>query len=194
MLSDYFLRRMKKGFTHIYRSAIILILMTGFLAHLLLPLSSHAQKTAFTRWLDHNVVATGDENEVKLRNTIRQLSEQSHDFLILVQEASQLVANHKDEFRIYASLPESSHSQVSTWLISQWNVFQHQKTGMNAILPDATQPIQKWFSTQNFSKYLSSPEVTSALLFNNFFEVLPEPFTIREAIVPLINGISINAP
>ena len=168
--------------------------MTGFLAHLLLPLSSHAQKTAFTRWLDHNVVATGDENEVKLRNTIRQLPEQSNDFLILVQEASQLVANHKDEFRLYISLPEDSQSQVSTWLIGQWNVFQHQKTGMNAIIPDAVQPFQKWLSSQNFSKLLSTPAVIHSLFLYNTFEVLSEPFTIREGIVPLISGISINAP
>jgi uncharacterized protein (DUF2235 family) len=185
---------MKKGLSHIFQKAIITVLMTGFLAHLMLPLSSHAQKTAFTRWLDHNVVATGDENEAKLRNTIRQLSEQSNDFLILVQEASQLVANHKNEFRLNTSLPENSESQVSTWLIGQWNVFQHQKTGMNAVLSDAAQPFQKWISSQNFLKYHSSPAVKHIQFLSNSFEVLIESSAIREAIVPLISGISINAP
>jgi len=54
--------------------------MAGFMVHLIVPFSSSAQKIAFTQWLDQNVVVTGNESEVKLRNSIRELPEQSGDY------------------------------------------------------------------------------------------------------------------
>jgi hypothetical protein len=189
-----FVSLMNKGISHIFRSAVISVLLTGFLAHLVLPFSSHAQKTAFTRWLDHNIVATGGENELKLRNTIRKLPEQSHNFHILIKEASQIVANHKDDFRIHAELPEQSDHLVTSWLVGQWNNFQHQRTGSNAILPDATQPILKWISSQSLSKLFYSQVLSNQIHFKQSFEVLKDHSRIVKAIIPLVSGISINAP
>lgn len=169
--------------------------MAGFLAHLIMPFSSHAQKTAFTQWLDHNVVASGNENEIKLRNSIRELPEKSGDFWILVQQASQLVADHKDDFRINFSFSDSDeHQQVTTWLIGQWNVFQNHQTGTNAILPEIHQPFNKWISPNAFgSTTLSIPakeQFNRYVVKNEFlFEFIPVL-----AIIPLESGISINAP
>lgn len=185
---------MNRGISHIFRSAVISVLLTGFLAHLVLPFSSHAQKTAFTRWLDHNVVATGDENEAKLRNTIRKLPEQSHNFHILILEASQLVAKHMKDFRIHAELPEQSDHLVTSWLVGQWNNFQYQRTGTNAILPDATQPIHKWISSQGLSKLFYSPVLNNRIHLKQTFEDLKDHFRIVKAMIPLVSGISINAP
>lgn len=185
---------MKLGFSHIFRSTVITVLMAGFLAHLILPLSSHAQKTSFTRWLDNNVVATGDENEIKLRNTIRQLPEQAGDFRVLIQEASQLVANHKDDFRLKFQLPEKSEAHASTWLIGQWTNFQHHKTGSNAILPDATQSIQKWITSNSLSKFFTSPAESALRLYKQYFGPSGERTAAVFAIIPLVSGISINAP
>jgi hypothetical protein len=185
---------MKSGFSHIFRSSVITVLMAGFLAHLILPLSSQAQKTSFTRWLDNNVVATGDENEIKLRNTIRQLPEQAGDFWVLIQEASQLVASHKDDFRLKVTLPDNAETQSPTWLIGQWNSFQHHKTGNNAILPDATQTLQKWLNSGSSSKFFTTPAETARLAFGNLSGLLQEPVLLIHSLIPLASGISINAP
>jgi hypothetical protein len=185
---------MKSGFSHIFRSTVITVLMAGFLAHLILPLSSHAQKTSFTRWLDNNVVATGDENEIKLRNTIRQLPEQAGDFMVLIREASQLVANHKDDFRLKVNLPENAENQGTSWLVGQWNSSQHHKNGNNAILPDATQSIQKWISSNSLSKYFTPPAESALQLYEQFFGISGERTAAVSAIIPLVSGISINAP
>ena len=190
-----FIILMKINFPHIFRSLTVSVLMAGFLAHLMMPFSSHAQKTAFTQWLDHNVVASGNESEIKLRNSIRELPEKSGDFWILVQQASQLVADHKDDFRINFSISDADeHQQVTTWLIGQWNVFQNHQTGSNAILPEIHQPFNKWISPNAFaSSTISIPakDLANRFLLRNEF---PFEFIPSRSIIPLASGISINAP
>jgi hypothetical protein len=185
---------MEKGYSHKFRFAVISVLMAGFLAHLVLPFSSHAQKTAFTQWLDHNVVATGDENEIKLRNTIRQLPERTGDFWVLIQEASELVSSHKDDFRLRVAVPDHTSSQDSFWLIGQWTAFQHQQTGTNAILPDAVQSVQKWIASG--SSVSGFPPAYSGIpVFpDDMTAVLGQLTPGDHTITPLESGISINAP
>lgn len=180
---------------HIYRSAVIGVLMAGFLTHLLLPLSGQAKKTSFTRWLSHNVVETGDENEFKVRDTIRKLPDQTGDFSLLLKEASQLIANHKDVFRLSShNQNRKSDHQIASWLIEQWNVYQHQNSMMNAFLSETGKVFIKWMDTGNgwgsiFSSNTHSPDTLSRLLGNQT--------SIRVSVSilsPLAFGISINAP
>ena len=187
---------MKTGFSHIFRSVTISALMAGFMAHLVLPFSSHAQKTAFTQWLDHHVVATGDENEIHLRKTIRELPERAGDFWGLLLEASDLVINHQEDFRIRPFLPENRTEETHRplWLIGQWKLFQHQQTGTNAILPEIPQPVQKWISSNNISPLPFS--LTEKRAIRDLADEIVPPFTLLpdRAIIPLVNGISIHAP
>lgn len=185
---------MNKGAKHIFRSVTITFLMAGFLAHLTVPFSSQAQKTAFTRWLDHNVVASGNESEVQLRNTIRQLPEQSGDFWILIKEASQLVATHQDHFKIHVSDSEQAENQPETnWLIEQWNRFQNQKSGFNSVLVESVKALSNWVP-QNL--HLSFLFGTSG----DYLHTLHKEVSYYSAVVlsgtlkPLASGISINAP
>lgn len=166
------------------------------MAHLILPFSTQAQKTAFTQWLNQNVVTSGSETEIKLRNSIRELPEQSRDFWSLVEQASELVAAHKDGFRIHFAVPddESQPQRVSSWLVGQWNMYQNHKTASNAILPELTQPVFKWISAST-SLFTVSPQTTgryirqnSTLLHNYNY------FTRPVHLIPLAGGISINAP
>ena len=103
---------MKKRFSHIIRSTVISFLMTGLLAHLLVPFSSHAQKTAFSQWLNQNVASSGDESESELRDAILKLPEQISDFRLLVEQASNLIASNKEDFSLNRALPENSSDQV----------------------------------------------------------------------------------
>lgn len=184
---------MNTGVSHIVRKAVVSVLLAGFLAHLALPFSAKAQKTAFTQWLDHNVVSTGDDNEIRLRNTIRQLPSQTSDFSVLVEKASELVANNKDEFRIQPFSAEGNQNEVTSWLVSQWNVFQHQKTEKKAVLQELVKFLPKWISLQ---------DVPAAAWFSPThlpeFSLLTEPATLSDDWVrifpPLASGISINAP
>ena len=185
---------MKIDFSHIFRSAVVSVLLAGLLAHLFLPFSSDAQKTAFTRWLDHNVVSTGDETELKLRNIIRELPEKSGNLFVLIQEASELISNHKEEFKLKHAFPENSDKKVTSWLVGQWNIFQHQKSGTDAILPDAVRSFHKWISSQQTPSFFSTISGTDENLCQFGQESLQLSKLIKRTVSPLISGISINAP
>lgn len=194
MILSIFTSLMNKRATHIFRSITITFLMAGFLAHLLVPFSSQAQKTAFTRWLDHNVVSSGNESEVKLRNTIKELPEQAGDFWILVEEASELVANHRDHFKIPVSSDTHTQNQSqSGWLIEQWNMFQNQKSGFNSVLVESLKVLPNWIP--------QTLDVSGITNHSNQHQVIPQnevfysfAVILGENLQPLISGISINAP
>lgn len=189
-----FIGLMKKQLSHIFRLATISVLMAGLLAHLVLPFSSDAQKTAFTQWLDHKVVASGSENEIKLRNTIRELPENSGDFWVLVEQASELIANHKDDFRFDFSFSDEENRHVKSWLVGQWNLFHYQKSATNAVIPELSQLNFKWVSLSNtFHSFLSAKTDFTAYS-NSFISNLNIDRVIDRTIIPLVNEISINAP
>ncbi len=76
------------------------------MAQLLLPFTGNLQRSAFASWLDQNLVddpnattagvALGED----LRAQIRELSHEAEDLSTLIREASVLVADHSDLFRI----------------------------------------------------------------------------------------------
>lgn len=168
--------------------------MAGFTAHLLVPFFGDVQKTAFTQWLDQNVVASGSDTELKLRHTIRELPKNSSDFQALVKEASELVANHKDGFRIAPFTSEDNENEVTSWLIGQWSAFKHQQNGSNAILPEIIKPIQKWL-TQTGISFQGIQTVTDLKLPDtNYFSILSDFTDFKQVLSPLVFGISINAP
>lgn len=160
----------------------------------MVPFSSQAQKTAFARWLNHNVVSSGNESEVKLRNAIKELPDQTDDFSRLVQQASELVANHKDHFRITVSdLSKTGEPFESDWLIDQWNSFQNQESGFNSVLTEPFKSLSKWVP-QNL--HFSAFNKDFGFHQNSFFsEQFFFSFRIStDLLQPLVSGISINAP
>lgn len=186
---------MKNRFSHIFRSLTISVLMAGLLAHLLLPFSSQVQKTAFTQWLDQKVVASGNENEGKLRDTIRELPEKSGDFWVLVQEASELISNHKDDFRINFSFGDEGKNQhVTSWLVGQWNLFHYQQSANNAVLPEISHQFNKWISLNSFGNSLKPGTDFLSDFRDIHFNSVSDNVIIIRTIIPLVNGISINAP
>lgn len=166
------------------------------MAHLLMPFSSSAQKTAFTKWLDHNVVASGNENEVKIRNLIRGLPDQSGDFRVLVQQASELVSKHRNNFKIQFSFEHDEGKQgVSSWLIDQWNVFQNHQSGRFGILPEGQLSINKWISPNSFSTISVFYSSLKLIRYHSYFDsVISVDDWNNRFLIPLKSGISINAP
>lgn len=171
--------------------------MAGFMVHLVVPFSSSAQKIAFTQWLDQNVVVTGNESEAKLRNSIRELPEQSGDLWILIQQASELIKNNKDDFRIHFAFDngeQQEHQQVSSWLVSQWSVFQNHSDASNAVLPEINPAINKWLTLNSHSNGAFTQSVPK------IFDIIQANIGnsasswIRNSLSPLKSGISINAP
>lgn len=181
-------------FSHIFRITIIGILLTGFTAHLSLPFFGDVQKNAFTQWLNHNVVDTGNEADSELRERIRKLPENASDFWVLVQNASDLISEHEEDFRITPFTAAQDISNISSWLIGQWSSFKHHQSSTNAVLPEIIQPIQKWVSQNGSGTFYA------ALTANLSFATPPLQALINNADVPdlsfppLVSGISINAP
>ena len=169
--------------------------MAGFMVHLLIPFSSSAQKSAFTKWLDHNVVTTGNDHEVKVRSLIRDLQNEAGDFNHLLQQASELVTTHRDHFRIHFSFDlNDEHQKVSSWLVGQWNVFQNHQNGTNAILPEVHQTIHKWISPNSYSStFLNHSERQQKQVYSVIdVQQISDKFSLL--LRPLASGISINAP
>ena len=183
--------------THIYRTAVIGFVMAGFLTHLFLPLSGHAKKTSFTRWLSHYVVETGDENEIKVRDSIRKLPEQTGDFSILLKEASQLIASHKEVFRLSAGTANTAELPADhspAWLIEQWNDYHHQSSQMSGLLIEPGKIFVKWHDSGNGWNSISGA-VDDLLYSTTSITLLSDPGNkIIHTPSPLAFGISINAP
>jgi hypothetical protein len=168
------------------------LLGLGMIAHFAIPLSSQAQKNSFVNWLSQNVVPAAT-TQSDVRDSIRQLPYQTENFSLLLAEASQLVANNQNDFRIpkqrKAEVPGTNLGQ---WLIDQWSAHnQHNKP--NAVIPDVVQPYPKWtvqlvlFSAlQNHSKPFFSTDYQSQ---NEILQVVFSRF-----LTPLLSGVSINAP
>lgn len=171
--------------------------MAGFLSHLFLPLSGQAKKTSFTRWLSHNVVETGDENESKVRDSIRKLPDQTGDFSLLLKEASQLIASHKDVFRLSArngdtKAPPSDHNP--SWLIEQWNDYHHQSSQMNGFLTESVKIFFKLHDPGNgwnsiYGSFIQLKLLSGPVMLQAFSGAKPQAKPS-----PLAFGISINAP
>jgi hypothetical protein len=188
---------MNSVISHTIRAVTIYLLMAGFMVHLIVPFSSSAQKVAFTQWLDHNVVSTGNESELKLRDSIRQLPEQSGDLWVLIQQASELIKNNRDDFRIHFAFDDNEHEEqqrVSSWLVSQWSVFQNHQDASNAVLPEIPHTIYKWLTlnSQNSGFFTQATPRLFDLSQADF--VNGASVWIQKAISPLKSGISINAP
>jgi len=185
---------MIERFSHITRLLIIGILFTGFSAHLAIPFFGDAKKTAFTQWLNHKVVASGDSAEAELRDRIKKLPKEASNFWMLVQDASKLISDHEDDFRIGPFSSDKENERVSSWLIGQWSSFNSHNSSPNAVLPEIVKPFQKWISqsdTGYLSQRLHSFSLPAPYLFT-------EQLYLNDRIVlrlpPLISGISINAP
>jgi hypothetical protein len=188
---------MTNRFIHIYRTAVIGFVMAGFLAHLFLPLSGYAKKTSFTRWLSHNVVDTGDENETKIRDSIRKLPEQTGDFSLLLEEASQLIASHQDVFGLTAKSErpsEDSPNQFTQWLIGQWYDYHHQSSQMNGLLNESGKVFIKWVDwSRGLFGASGAPNQIKASTDWFFGSIVSGPQSLI-LFSPLAFGISINAP
>src|SRR5690625_6216608 len=93
------------------------------------------------------------------RDSILQLSDRSPSLYALVEEASELVRNHRDKFHLNLPMPaeESSSRTVTFLLLDQWSVVNTQRGVQDAILPEITQTFQKWIHPPLVSILLSIP-------------------------------------
>lgn len=181
---------------HIFKKVTITVLAASLLAHVIVPLSGQVKKAAFTNWLTNNVISSGSESELELRNSIRNLPEQSNDFWVLVKQASELVAANKDDFKLrLAHLPVDGKSDnVTTHLIGQWSIFHSHSTAQNAVIPDVVQTFNKWLqsgSSQTAVLFAPVKETFKRFQLPSFYS---NTFIPAIAQIPLVGGISINAP
>jgi hypothetical protein len=181
---------------HIAKTFLCGLIIFSLLGHLAIPFSSQAKKTAFTNWLSHNVKSSDSRTEQNLRNTILELPSHSQNFEVLVKQASELIANHKEKFKFNLGLPtnDSEAQWMSTLLIDQWSVFNTHKTGQLAILPDLYQTFNKWLPSKSI--FPSIPDFLSdSIVRPRLSSIITGQYVPQAvAVVPLISGYSINSP
>src|SRR5690625_6396363 len=99
------------------------------LCHIIVPFSVQANKAAFSFWLSNNITIQS-ESEIHLRDSILQLSDRSPSLYALVEEASELVRNHRDKFHLNLPMPaEESSSRTVTFLRSEEHTSELQSRG-----------------------------------------------------------------
>lgn len=189
---------MSNRFSHIFRSAVIVVLITGFAAHLSLPFFSDVQKNAFTQWLNQKVVANSVDFEQTndLRDRINKLPAESPNFFLLVQDASKILSEYTDEFKIspFSTGQTQDHDQVVlTWLIGQWNTFKHQQSTANAVIPETLHPLQK--SAPQPLSFTARITPSAETVFQQVSgRILSFELLSGLLLSPPASGISINAP
>lgn len=184
---------MKSRLSHIFRSCTIALLLTGFAAHIAVPFFGDVQKNAFTQWLDHKVVAGGNDLSDNLRDRIRELPKESGNLWMLIQDASKLISENEENFEITPFTSHLQHEQVSTWLIGQWSTYKHQQNSAKAVLPKIMAPVHKWLTQVTLLQAtLSAPAATGNTEFRR--SILTAAVVILSRFSPPSSGISINAP
>jgi len=181
---------------HITKPFLCGLIIFSLLGHLAIPFSSQAKKAAFTNWLSHNVITSDSRSEQELRDTILDLPSHSQNFEILVKQASELIANHKENFRFNLGIPisDGADQRMSTLLIDQWSVFNSHKTGQVAVIPDLFKSVNKLLPSKTM--FPATPGFTSEALLRPRISINvsghynPPVVTV----VPLISGYSIHSP
>jgi hypothetical protein len=174
--------------------AISIVLVVGMAAHLAIPYSSKAQKTAFAQWLDRNVVDNGEERESTIRSHIRSLPSQHESFPVLLEKASLLVVNHINDFNLPLNQGTSDTGIVGVWLIGKWSQHQDESGSMDALLPETLKPALKWLMHNNLFNGVLNPAyrlLSQPVYTDRLNDVL---FIIQNQPIPFLSGISINAP
>ena len=191
--SAYFGKLMKSRFSHIFHSFVIALLFAGFAAHIAIPFLGDLQKNAFTQWLDQNVKVESDNLNDDLRNRIKELPDEAANLWTLIQDASKLISENEDNFRIAPFTEERHDDQVTTWLIGQWSSYKHQQNNTKAVLPKIIAPVYKWLTqVTSIKASFTTPAVLNTPTFRA--TVMSVPQVIISLLSPPASGISINAP
>jgi hypothetical protein len=179
--------------THIIKWLVSFLLTVGMAVHIAIPYSSEAQKNAFDQWLDRNVVENGEESESTIRAHIKKLPAQTENFPLLLEQASMLVVNHKNDFKLPLRKESKDAGSISLWLFGKWTQSQNETGSMDALLPETLKPGLKWTLQNN--PLATYPGSSGAIQLPEFSEILNDILlVIQNKPVPFLSGISINAP
>ncbi len=175
--------------THIIKAPGILTLILGFVLHFIQPAEKSDHNHAFTSWLDGHLKA---DNENDIRVLLKNLEAEDENLESLIREASEVVANHAEDFELPFS--SSDKDEVYNLLITEWKSYQNSASGMGkAVIVENNKvsAIQKDGKTQNNKAIsVSSGCDSSKLQKIQSWDTIVPSFDFA----PLQSGISINAP
>lgn len=178
--------------TDLVNWTLSLLLGLGMAAHLVAPASGKAQKAAFTQWLDRNLVESGEDEKSTIRTHLKQLPSKYEEFPVLLRQASLLVLNHRNDFRLSTADREQSEADDGLWLLKSWS--QHRDLGgsMQTLLAERFGTVLKWVVQQHHP--LPAGHALSTLKSPaGEGELLSLPFR-RAVSLPFLSSIRINAP
>jgi hypothetical protein len=182
-------------FTTRYNNVIVIV---GFLfgiglsAHFFARPATTTPQEQVTSWL----LTFADKAQTSEASEVLNaaLAGESIDIDTVLEVASRVIAEHPDLFILPKNADESSDKDVLKVLIQQWN-HSHESAGMaKAVQPDrnrsATPPTE--FQNSKQGQTVGSVWLLSA---RQLLTVVPgADFLVSLVLIPLIDGISINAP
>ena len=191
-----------------YHRLISALLIPMLMAQLLLPFTGNLQRSAFVSWLDQSLVDVqgnllrpvhSSTNEISsvdhrvLRSKIRALSLEAGDLPTLIREASLLVSEHNEQFRISLPTNKDSEKPAEGLLFRQWNWFSHQKNSVNGVIPELFKPLGTWMPAW----YGYSRAALDGDSFGRDAAYLIHATNLFSDILwlrPFLSGLSIHAP
>jgi len=190
-----FLLYLRCMFTARYHNVIVIV---GFLfgiglsAHFFARPAATTPQEQVTSWL----LTFADKAQTSEASEVLNaaLSGESIDIDTVLEVASRVIAENPDLFTLPKNADESSDKDVLKVLIQQWN-HSHESAGMaKAVQPDrnrsATTPTE--FQNSKQGQTIGSVWMLGA---RQLLTVVPRAdFLVGLVLIPLIDGISINAP
>jgi len=180
-----------------FQIPVISLVFAAFLVQVFVSFSGSAKKASFTSWLDRNMVEAKGQKDLILKSELRELPERAENFNTFIELASRLVLENRSNFQLPGDQEEpekkDQDKDFETWLLSQWTAFHDHMSRKEAVLIETQKLLPRWlsqvleFGNTVISKTLSlfSESAGNRLISTSITQAFP---------IPLISGISINAP
>lgn len=176
---------------HTLRIPLVVLITLSVLSFLFHDQKSVKQEDKVVNWLQSLML---EQHDAEVNSKLASLSYQGSDTSDFLKEATQIIRDHSDHFKLPIDSSQSSDEEIYQLLLVEWTEFQQTNSGMNATTNvDRSSKngfyLEKYFKTasdavKDFSK-------TTHTIYTTSLDVIQ---FIRHNILPLIGGTAIGAP
>lgn len=176
---------------HIIKVSVLIIFITGLIFLFRADKGSHANAVSVSTWL---LELRADTTNEVLQQKIYSLASEEKDINRLLQEASALVSEYPDDFKIPISGENPSHDEIYNTLVLKWSHHHQQAATTNAIMAtDRVIPASSGNDNEENSIRHSWVQTVNFVL-STYGRVVEVWEYILLLLRPFATGIVINAP
>jgi hypothetical protein len=175
--------------SHITRWITLVTVITGMALYLVRPVESQYSRNSFARWIESLQSNQDLSNDLKIE--LQELRAFEGDFQLMVQEASRLIEEYDEQFKLPFPLDAAPSDALPKQLITEWNFYYQLGDLLDGIPPESLK------SAKHFFPFGDAPHSQPAL-HNSIAQFDPYPnfrnYQTGSGLEPMIHGIAIGAP